>query len=61
MRIWAVTIAFAFFDDSREDTQSTVLVVDDDHCWEFGTSELLVLVEVEIELYFIHTFTGAQS
>jgi hypothetical protein len=50
MRIWAVMIAFAFFDDSREGTQSNVLVFDDDHCAEFGISELLVLVEVEVEL-----------
>jgi len=47
MRIWAVKIAFAFFDDSREDFQSNVLVFDDDHCVEFGRRELLVLVEVE--------------
>ena len=45
--IWAVKIAFAFFDDSREDIQSNALVFDDDHCAEFGRSELLVLVEVE--------------
>ena len=49
MRIWAVKIAFAFFDDSCEDTQSKVLVFNDDHCTEFGRSELLVLVEVEVE------------